>query len=408
MPAGGYDKMLLSVKETITEKGKMMKYKHIAILLAAALFLCACGGASESSAPDSSAASSESTESTSQAAESSGSVPQDGTEETDDVPIVDETVAEAGIDAFITLGDYVGIEIPRSEPEPVTDDQVNAEVANYLSYMPVSMPAETEIQYGMTANIDYAGTVDGVAFDGGTDQGFDLIIGSGSFVDDFEDQLIGHKAGETVVVTVTFPENYYEHLAGKDAEFTVTINEVKAPLEEATDEWVAANTSYGTVAEFREEIRSSLEKDAATSSMAEMRSAAWNAVLALAEYKQYPKDRIEAFTAFVRENLAKTAAQYGMNTEEFMTYANLTEADIEADARMYVGTELISDAILARENVAADGPEAEEMLKTLLEGTGYTTREAAVAAGVSETQIDFAVKNSLAVDRVIAHATLTD
>ncbi len=408
MPAGGYDKMLLSVKETITEKGKMMKYKHIAILLAAALFLCACGGASESSAPDSSAASSESTESTSQAAESSGSVPQDSTEETDDVPIVDETVAEAGIDAFITLGDYVGIEIPRSEPEPVTDDQVNAEVANYLSYMPVSMPAETEIQYGMTANIDYAGTVDGAAFDGGTDQGFDLIIGSGSFVDDFEDQLIGHKAGETVVVTVTFPEDYYEHLAGKDAEFTVTINEVKAPLEEATDEWVAANTSYGTVAEFREEIRSSLEKDAATSSMAEMRSAAWNAVLALAEYKQYPKDRIEAFTAFVRENLAKTAAQYGMKTEEFMTYANLTEADIEADARMYVGTELISEAILARENVAADGPEAEEMLKTLLEGTGYTTREAAVAAGVSETQIDFAVKNSLAVDRVIAHATLTD
>ena len=75
---------------------------------------------------------------------------------------------------------------------------------------------------------------------------------------------------------------------------------------------------------------------------------------------------------------------------------------------MYVGTELISDAILARENVAADGPEAEEMLRTLLEGTGYTTREAAVAAGISETQIDFAVKNSLAVDRVIAHATLTD
>ena len=117
---------------------------------------------------------------------------------------------------------------------------------------------------------------------------------------------------------------------------------------------------------------------------------------------------MEVFTEFVRENVEMTAAQYGMTADDFMLYAGLTEADIEADARMYVSTELIADAILARENLTVDGKEAEETLKTLLGGTGYTTREEAVAAGISETQIDFAVKNTLAVDQIIKHAVLKE
>lgn len=88
---------------------------------------------------------------------------------------------------------------------------------------------ELVVENGDTVNIDYVGTIDGVAFDGGTDKGYDLVIGSHSFIDDFEEQLIGAHVGDKVTVNVTFPEDYHEDLKGKDAVFEVTINSITKP-----------------------------------------------------------------------------------------------------------------------------------------------------------------------------------
>jgi len=139
---------------------------------------------------------------------------------------------------YVTLGEYKGIEVTETTPT-VTDDYVQS----YIDYALQSNMVTTEVtdravQTGDFANIDYEGKIDGVAFEGGTDKGYDLEIGSGSFIDGFEDGLIGAEIGETRDVTVTFPESYPNaEVAGKEAVFTVTVNSIHTEsLPELTDE----------------------------------------------------------------------------------------------------------------------------------------------------------------------------
>lgn len=145
----------------------------------------------------------------------------------------------------LTLVDYANISVPADEVA-ATDEEVEADINSTLeSYKELNTDASLEIADGDEVNIDYVGTIDGVEFEGGNSngEGYDLTIGSGSFVDDFEQQLIGHKPGENVTVEVTFPEDYSgEEVAGKDASFAVTINGIKT-VPELTDEFVAENLS---------------------------------------------------------------------------------------------------------------------------------------------------------------------
>lgn len=145
----------------------------------------------------------------------------------------------------LTLVDYANISVPADEVA-ATDEEVEADINSTLeSYKELNTDASLEIADGDEVNIDYVGTIDGVEFEGGNSngEGYDLTIGSDSFVDDFEQQLIGHKPGENVTVEVTFPEDYSgEEVAGKDASFAVTINGIKT-VPELTDEFVAENLS---------------------------------------------------------------------------------------------------------------------------------------------------------------------
>ena len=156
---------------------------------------------------------------------------------------------------YVTLGEYKGIEVSVDAPV-VTDEYLDS----YIDYVLQSNMVTTEItdrpvEEGDIVNIDYEGKIDGVAFDGGTAQGYDLTIGSGTFIDGFEDGLIGAETGETVDVNVTFPENYQgEEVAGKDAVFTVTVNSISVEtLPELTDEFVQGlDVGVNTVEEYRQ------------------------------------------------------------------------------------------------------------------------------------------------------------
>ncbi|MDE7030961.1 MAG: FKBP-type peptidyl-prolyl cis-trans isomerase [Lachnospiraceae bacterium] len=145
----------------------------------------------------------------------------------------------------LTLVDYANIPIPADEVA-ATDEEVETDITATLeSHREESTDETIAIKDGDLVNIDYVGTIDGVAFEGGNsnDAGYSVTIGSGSLVDDFEQQLIGHKPGETVTVDVTFPENYGgQDIAGKDANFSVTINSITV-TPELTDEFVAENFS---------------------------------------------------------------------------------------------------------------------------------------------------------------------
>lgn len=164
----------------------------------------------------------------------------------------------------VTLPDLETISVEVSKKQEVTDKTVDSEISYLLSQYPEEKDSAAES--GDIVNIDYTGTIDGKEFDGGSAEGYDLTLGSGSFVEGFEDQLIGHKKGDTITVKVTFPPDYDEAVAGKDAEFSVTINSVKE-VPSLTDEWVKKNkealkTDAETADEFSREKKLMLQAQA--------------------------------------------------------------------------------------------------------------------------------------------------
>ncbi len=169
---------------------------------------------------------------------------------------LDENGYWSGIKAldYVTLPeDYASISIARADVEP-TAEQVQSQIDSVLSQNATTQEVDRAAASGDTVNIDYAGTVDGVAFTGGTYSGYSLTLGSGTFINGFEDQIVGHKPGETFDVTVTFPEGYSDStdadgntvvLSNKEAVFSVTLNSItEEVLPELTDAWVDA--TYGS------------------------------------------------------------------------------------------------------------------------------------------------------------------
>lgn len=171
----------------------------------------------------------------------------------------DGRIENADMASMVTLADYRNISVPADEVAATTEE-VEDEINSMLeSYKELSTDEQLEIADGDVVNIDYVGTIDGVEFEGGNSEGagYDLTIGSGSFVDDFEQQLIGHKPGEEVSVEVTFPEDYSEELAGKDASFAVTVNGIMV-TPEFTDSFVVENLAdtegISTATEYRAKV----------------------------------------------------------------------------------------------------------------------------------------------------------
>ena len=185
---------------------------------------------------------------------------------------LDENGYWSGIKAldYVTLPeDYASISIARADVEPTAED-VQSQIDSVLSQNATTQEVDRAAASGDTVNIDYAGTVDGVAFTGGTYSGYSLTLGSGTFIDGFEDQIIGHKPGETFDVTVTFPEGYSDStdadgntvvLSNKEAVFSVTLNSItEEVLPELTNAWVDA--TYGSTDDVHtvEELRTLYQK----------------------------------------------------------------------------------------------------------------------------------------------------
>lgn len=173
----------------------------------------------------------------------------------------DGKIEGVNVKDVLTLADYANITVPAEEVA-ATAEEVEGDINSaLLSHREASTDETLEIKDGDTVNIDYVGTIDGVEFEGGNSNGagYDLTIGSGSFIDDFEQQLIGHKPGESLTVEVTFPEGYRDDdtVAGKDASFAVTVNSITV-TPEFTDEFVAKNFSEEGMST-AEEYRASIE-----------------------------------------------------------------------------------------------------------------------------------------------------
>lgn len=185
-----------------------------------------------------------------------------GTASAGDTTATPATSIKVTYDVTTELGRYKGIEVEYPDVT-VTDEEIEYELMAFLEDSSELIDVTGRAaQLGDTATIDYAGYLDGVAFDGGTDTDFDLELGSQTFIDGFEDGIVGHNIGDEFDLPLTFPENYNETLGGKDVIFKITVKGIKETVTpELTDEFVSANTDYATVDAYREYIREYLSED---------------------------------------------------------------------------------------------------------------------------------------------------
>lgn len=212
---------------------------------------------------------------------------------------------------YVKLGEYKGIEV--TEADPVVNDE---EKEAYISYL-LKMNPDRGVIEGDTVNIDYTGTKDGTAFDGGTASGTNLTIGSGQFIEGFEEGLIGAKTGDTLELNLTFPEDYQSaELAGQDVVFSVTVNSIMAQEEqELTDEYVKglAITDVNTVDEFNQYVSDMMMAQAQQTYDNNVETAIADAVIANCEFKKDPPQAmVDRYTTTLTENLTNQATTYGM------------------------------------------------------------------------------------------------
>lgn len=335
-----------------------------ALTLALALVLAGC------SQTDSSSASSSDTGESAETATSETATGETSTAETaldtygylldfNYSDIFDENGYIAGVRALdcVTLPeDYAALTLPAGTDE-VTEEDIDTYVKQNLLYNARTLPQVTDraAEMGDIVSIDFVGTVDGEEFDGGSSQDYILELGSGSFIDDFEDQIAGHTPGETFDVEVTFPDPYDSNpdLAGKDAVFATTLNYVA----DLTDEWIADNVNPYLNLSTVQELRDYMREDIRYNNMSE---AAYQALLEEAQFSEIPADVEKYFTdLFLQSYCVNMGSSYGMTLEQVLSLIDSsmmeeTAAYFSAVIEESAQRALLIQAIAEQENLVCD------------------------------------------------------
>ena len=302
----------------------------------------------------------------------------DDTEDTsEDTPTTAELMAGIDVEKCVTLGDYKGVTVEKTI-QSVTDEDVQNEIDNALANYPVEV--DQAAKEGDTVNIDYVGKIDGEEFDGGSDQGADLKLGSGKFIDGFEDGLIGARKGETRTLNLTFPEDYTQDLAGKAVEFTVTVNAVKEPLSEPTDQWVADNIEgYDNIADYKAGIRSEQEESNEQTAENQVRYAAWTQVIDNCTINEYPETLVEVGKKLYEQQVETYAKYAGMELDAYIESSGLTQEEYQSNMEEYgknvAAQALVCQAICDKEGFAIGDEDYQKALQDMLTEYGCTEDE---------------------------------
>ena len=273
----------------------------------------------------------------------------------------------------VKLGQYKGLEAPKAEVKVAAAD-VNARLKEMADRNSRLVSVERAVKKGDTADIDFEGFDNGVAFDGGKGENFDLEIGSGSFVPGFEEQLIGMKAGEEKDIDITFPENYTPELAGKPVVFHVKVNEVKVKEVPAVDDEFAKDVSeFDTLKELKADIKKKM-----TAERTEAAQRAFEDVLmakvAEGVEAEIPHEMVELQAERMMEQFKQQLAAQGIPFEQYLKMTGTTEADFrkQADgpAAEQVKMDLAVEAIIKAEGLEATDEDVENELKNVAEKYG--------------------------------------
>lgn len=230
----------------------------------------------------------------------------------------------------VTLGEYKGVSYTPAL-ETVTDEDVEDQIQALIDANPVITEVDREAKDGDIVNIDYVGKKDGEAFDGGSDTGYDLTLGSKTFIDGFEEGLIGTNAGQKIDLNLTFPDAYpNEDLAGQAVVFEVTVNKVQESKEaELNDEFIAANTDFSTVEEYRKAVREDLEEMARANAESQKMAQVLQKVVDDSQVN-VSDEAVQAYYDEQYQSCEDMAKMYGVDTDTIISsFFGMTKEDFE-------------------------------------------------------------------------------
>lgn len=296
-----------------------------------------------------------------------------------------ETYSEEELtdEASITIGNYTGLK-RTAEPAEVTEEQIESQLQYLCTRYPVEISGRAAKE-GDVVNIDYVGTKDGEAFSGGTANGYDLSLGSGQFIDGFEDGVVGMEIGEEKDLNLTFPENYSNNpdLAGQDVVFHVTLNAIKDPASTEVDD-ALARRALGDVTATVETLREQVSEGLAIQNEASyFNSAGTELVQQAVENSEITVDpqMVEKTLADLKENYQLYATQYGLDLETFLSMFLGTDLDgLRDSAETVVKQEMVLEEIVKAEHLVA----TDEQKEALARINYFESADALIAAAGEE------------------------
>ncbi|NLP36906.1 MAG: trigger factor [Firmicutes bacterium] len=272
----------------------------------------------------------------------------------------------------VKLGEYRGLEATRQIRE-ITEEDVEKNLQQMRQqHVKLHVVEDRSLEMGDVAVIDFTGYIDGEPFDGGQGEGYSLEIGSNTFIPGFEPQLVGMNIGEEKEIEVTFPEDYHsEEVAGKDAVFKVKLNEIKSKeIPELTDDFVQEISEFETVAELKADVLNKLKEQEEERADSEVKFALIDAVTEASEVK-VPEILIENQLDVMMADLERFLRMQGLTMEKYLEFSNKTVEDLRQeqreDAEKLVKKDLVLEAIMKKEGIAATDEEIQERIKTIAE-----------------------------------------
>jgi trigger factor len=320
--------------------------------------------------------------------------------------------ATVAVKPEVTLGDYKGIEVTKAVAE-VTDEDIEAELKKVQEQNSRLVTVEDRaVEDGDQTVIDFEGFVDGKSFEGGKGEDYPLTIGSHSFIDTFEEQLIGKNIGEECDIKVTFPNEYHAtDLAGKEALFKVTVKEIKKKeLPELNDEFAEEVSEFETLEEYKKDIREKAAENKAKAAATENEN---NVVEKVAENAtmDIPEPMIDGQVSNMMNDYARRMQSQGLSLDQYMKFTGMTietlKEQMKPQALKRIQTRLVLEAIVKAENITVGDEAVEKEIANMAENykmEASQVKEYLGEAGIAQMKEDLAVQE--AVDFLVAEAKL--
>lgn len=318
--------------------------------------------------------------------------------------------ATVAVKPEVELGQYKGVEVAKADVE-VTEDDINAELDKVREQNSRTVNVEDRpVQDKDMTVIDFEGFIDGQPFQGGKGENYPLTIGSHSFIDTFEEQLIGKNIGEETEVNVTFPEDYHaEELKGKPATFKVTVKEIKEKQYDDLDDDFAQNVSdFDTLAEYKEDLKKTIGERKANEAKNKKEAEAIDKIIENAKM-DIPSAMVDTQVRQMAEDFSRRLQQQGLSVEQYFQFTGLTAdklfADMQPEAEKRIKSRLVLEAIVKAENIEVSDEEYESELNKMAESYGMEVDKIKEFMGEYEQkQIREDIAVQKAVDLVVAEA----